>query len=532
MQQIKRLYFLALLLVSSLAFAQTEQADTTRILFIGNSYTYFNELPDQVLALAQEKYPEQVIETAKVTRGGMTLQRHWDDDKAVEAIKNGHWDYVILQEQSKLGMAIMIENDIYFGNTELFWEYARKFAGEIKKAGAQTVFFMPWSVRDRPDEQAIVTHAYTTIAKELGASLAPVGLVWNELRQDDDYNLYVRDGSHPSPTGSYVAASTLFATIFEESPAGLSGKIAERVDPQAPPAPRAILVDLPVAKAKAIQETSWKIVENLQKTGGYPSVEKPEPSYTIPTLGQGEPIKLKNVKGRWYGTSNYGSGYLGMILDLDNTGDELIANLAFYSPHQQDVMSVRSAVLKEDLLELSIYDSLRTMNSTIKFILRENQLAGLLYAKGALEIYKTVMLSREPIQDNFDLAAYAKLMEDFQAEIPTEGYVKAAMAHYDRYSKLIGTTYLPEERYLNANGYNYLRKKQVEKALDQFALANTLYPKSVNTYDSYAEGLVIAGQKEKALAVYQEAIKLAKATGYENLAYIEGQLVKLQEAMK
>jgi hypothetical protein len=391
---------------------------------------------------------------------------------------------------------------------------------------------MPWSVRDRPEEQAIVTHAYTAIAKELGAKLAPVGLVWDEFRRNNAYNLYVRDGSHPAPTGSYVAASTLFATIFEESPVGLSGKIAERVDPKAPSGEPEILVDVPPIKAEKIQQTSWEIVEGLQKTGGYPSVEKPEPSYTIPTLGQGESIELNKVEGSWYGTSSYGSVYLGMILELNKSGSKLVANLAFYSPHQRDVMSVRSAVLKKGYLELSIYDSLRTMSSTIKFILSENRLEGLLYAKGALEIYKSLSLSREAVQDNIDLAAYAKLIQEFETEIPNQGYVRAAIAHYVRYSKLIGKTYLPEERYLNANGYNYLREKQVEKALQQFELANTLYPKSVNTYDSYAEGLVIAGQKEKALAVYQQAVKLARATNYENLAYIEGQLKKLQEAMK
>lgn len=534
MQQIKRFYFLALVLISSNTFAQTEQADTTRILFIGNSYTYFNELPDQVLALAQEKYPNQVIETAKVTRGGMTLQRHWNDGNALEVIKTGNWDYIVLQEQSKLGMAIMIENDIYFGNTDLFWAYARKFDSEIKQAGAETVFFMPWSVRDRPEEQAIVTHAYTTIAKELGATLAPVGLVWEQLRQSDQFDLYVRDGSHPSPMGSYVAATTIFATIFQDSPAGLSGKLARKtiIDANTPPPPPQVLVDLPSQEAMLIQLASWYMVESLQKTGGYPSVEKPSPNYAIPVLGKGEPMKLKKTKGRWYGTSSYGSGYLGLVLDVNDNGGEPAVNVAFYSPHQRDQMIVQSATLKDDLLELTMYDSLRTMSSTIQFILNENQLLGLLYAKGALEMYKTVNLSRESVQDDIDLEAYASLMQEFQTEIASQGYVKAAIAHYERYSQLIGKTYLPEERYLNANGYNYLREKKVDKALEQFELNMTLYPESVNAYDSYAEGLVIAGQKEKALGIYKKAVTLAKATNDENLAYIEANMKKLQEDMK
>ena len=68
------------------------------------------------------------------------------------------------------------------------------------------------------------------------------------------------------------------------------------------------------------------------------------------------------------------------------------------------------------------------------------------------------------------------------------------------------------------------------EALNQFESAMTLYPQSVNTYDSYGEALVKAGKKEKALKIYTKGYELAKKTGVRNLAYIEAKLLRLKEA--
>lgn len=120
-------------------------------------------------------------------------------------------------------------------------------------------------------------------------------------------------------------------------------------------------------------------------------------------------------------------------------------------------------------------------------------------------------------------------MDSYQSNIEKESYTKAALRHYEKYSELIGATYQPEEFYLNAVGYNLLRAGKVNDALNSFELAMIYYPQSVNTYDSYAEALIVAGRKDEALAVYTKAYQLAKKTGYENLDYIEGQLNKIEK---
>jgi len=534
MQQKRTFLTLLLLLVSSLSFSQANSSDTTRILFIGNSYTYFNSSPELLKALAQEKFSEKVVETQLISAGGLTLNQHWNGNIALPTIRSGKWDYVVLQEHSKLGMGVLIDNDMYFGKTGLFFEYARKFGAEIKKAGAKTVFLMTWSVRERPQEQKTLTFAYTKMASELDAILAPVGLVWDKVRTNDQLDLYFRDGSHPSPQGSYLLATTLFATLFQETPLGLSGNISgKKLSSKGEPSRESqSLIQISTANAKLIQTNSWEVVKTIQKEG-YPKIERPPLNYTIPVLPKGDKIKLKKIEGKWYGTSFYGSNYLGLILDIHSTNDKIGVGLSFYSPDRQDRLVNQKAELKDDQLHLTVFDSLRTLSSTILFSLTEGELTGLSTSYGArIYQYRHWHLSRQSIVNKVDIEATERLMESFEESTSIDGYVKAAINYYKQYSKLIGSDYLPEERYLNAMGYNYLNDKKMADALNQFELAITLYPQSVNTYDSYGEALVLAGQKEKALEIYTKGYELAKKKNDRNLAYIEGNLRKLKEELK
>ncbi|WP_243472732.1 hypothetical protein [Winogradskyella sp. MH6] len=533
MNYLKKHFSLLLLIVVAFSCSHSTNTDAIRILFIGNSYTYFNSSPELLKALIQEKHPEKVVETKLISDGGMTLAHHWKDNRALEAIQSGKWDYVVLQEQSKLGMAVMIDKDIFFGQTNKFFEYARKFDAEVKKAGSKTVFMMTWSVKDRPNEQAILSHAYASIAKELDAIVAPVGLVWDHVRSNPNINLYANDGNHPSTAGSYLIASTLYGTLLGEDPIGLSGTLTgHRLSNSGEPSSnQEQLVDLNTEDAQLIQNASWKVVNAIQKADDYLNFEKPDPTYTIPVLAKGEKIELANITGRWFGTSTYGSDYLGQIMKIENMDGKPKVSLSFYSPHAQDCMNITDAVIEENELILTQYDSLRNLNSTIRISLNKEEMTGILESTGVLKIYKHLNFSKEPVQNEIDLSAVNVLMQSFESNTLKESYVKAAIKHYEQYSQLIGETYKPEEFYLNAEGYNLLREDKVNDALGIFELAMIYYPQSVNTYDSYAEALIMAGRKNEALAIYEKAYELAKKTGYKNINYIEANLNKLRNNM-
>ena len=532
MSSFKNFYFLFFLLVTSLNYSQDKPSDTTKILFIGNSYTYYNSSPELVRQMAMEKFPDRTVKVKLVSQGGMTLKRHWERGEAQKAIKSGSWNYVVLQEQSKLGMPVIIDNEVYFGETELFFEYAKKFDEVIKKSGAQTVFFMTWSVKNRPNEQELLTYAYSSIAKELQAKIAPVGLVWDKVRQKEGFDLYVRDGSHPSAHGSYLVATTLFSSLFNENPYGLSENISgyQLSSSGNPSAVISSLVDIPEADARVIQQESWECVKLAMENNNFYDLEVPEPHFNVPVLTPGDKIDNKNITGKWYGSSSYGSDYVGMILNIKEKDEHLRLSFSFYRPDQKDMMSISKVGIESDQLHFTMFDSLRNLNSEVVYSLRADQLNGLSKSVGnALTVYTRMDLSKEQINNEIDLASLDQLFKIFEAEIEKIGYAEAAINHYDRYSQLINNTYKPEEPYLNQKGYNLLRDGEIDKALGIFELAVLLYPQSVNPYDSYAEALSIAGKKEEALKILSQGYELAKRTGDSNLPLIEANLNKLKE---
>jgi len=190
-----------------------------KVLFIGNSYTSVNDLPGLLRELASTA-GERPIETASVVAPGATLQLFWDKGEAVTAIRRTRWDFVVLQEQSSLPVR----------DAERMNRFVRLFETEIKKSGAQTVLFLTWARAGNPGMQIPLTRAYTALADEIGALLAPVGPAWQRtLEESAVARLYQDDGSHPTLLGSYVAACVLYAVIYRkpvEKPARQAAKLS------------------------------------------------------------------------------------------------------------------------------------------------------------------------------------------------------------------------------------------------------------------------------------------------------------------
>ncbi len=282
------------------------------VLFIGNSYTYNNNLPALVEGLAASATPSQRIRTRAVTQPGVRLQQHWDRGEALAALKQGPWDYVVLQEQSTLGL-LLIEGRHEVNDPELaFHPYARRFAEEARKVGAQPLFLLTWARRDTPESQARLTQAYMSVARELGAPIIPAGLAWARVRQEyPDVVLYHQDGSHPSPIGSYLTASALYATLTGSSPVGLASTITGHPRPEGVlnPQKTVTLVSLSPEQAERLQRVAWATYEELRQSGGYVEVQPPTPG--LPTLPEGQPMEPTALLGTWQGEMRFYSQEAG-----------------------------------------------------------------------------------------------------------------------------------------------------------------------------------------------------------------------------
>jgi hypothetical protein len=240
-----------------------------RVLFIGNSYTYFNNLPQMLVGLAKAAQPAQALEAEMVTVGGATLKRLWEQGEALAAIKRGGWAFVVLQEQSTLGNASMVDGKLQIADPKTFHEYARLFDAEIKKAGAQTVFYLTWARQNAPETQVQLTSAYSAIAKELKALLVPVGPAWAvALKKQPQLALHIADKSHPTAAGTYLATCVFYATLTGRTPVGLPNIVTgAQVDTsgKAKEGSPGELARLSADEAKLLQQVAWEAAQEQRK---------------------------------------------------------------------------------------------------------------------------------------------------------------------------------------------------------------------------------------------------------------------------
>jgi hypothetical protein len=262
----------------------SDQTERLRVLFIGNSYTYFNNLPQLVSELAHSARDTKPVETEMVVVGGATLKRLWEGGKALETLKRARWNYVVLQEQSTLGPAPIVDGVVQISNPKNFHDYVRLFDAEIKKVGAKTILFLTWARHNHLEQQTVLTNAYQAIAKELKATIAPVGVAWeNALKENPQLALHQPDKSHPTEAGSYLAACVIYATIYGKSPEGLTRRITgDGLDFSGRPIGshnigqengqsngqgdgKIELVWLPWSDASLLQRIAWRTVTQMSK---------------------------------------------------------------------------------------------------------------------------------------------------------------------------------------------------------------------------------------------------------------------------
>jgi hypothetical protein len=198
----------ALLLAAVIGLVQPPAP--TRILFIGNSLTYANDLPGIVCTLARAAGRRVVCDS--VAKPDYGLEEHWQDKDARQAIARG-WDVVVLQQ----GPSALPES------RRLLVDYAKRFDAEIRKAGARTALYMVWPSQARRGDFNGVSQSYSAAAKAVNGVLMPAGDAWRAAWAiDAKLQLYGPDGFHPSLVGSHLAALVIYAQLFGE-PAPIDG---------------------------------------------------------------------------------------------------------------------------------------------------------------------------------------------------------------------------------------------------------------------------------------------------------------------
>lgn len=193
-------------------------APSLAVLFVGNSYTYFSDLPAEIAAMTPADV--RVVPTS-IALGGAALRDHWAGE-ARAAIEGGGHDVVVLQGQSVEPLT----------NPDDFAQHADLLAGAAQAAGARVVFYGTWARRAGDpfyaDErsggspaamQDGLTAGYAGAADRNHAGLTAVGEGFRiVLAEHAEIELFDPDGSHPSTAGTYLAAAALVEGITALAP--------------------------------------------------------------------------------------------------------------------------------------------------------------------------------------------------------------------------------------------------------------------------------------------------------------------------
>lgn len=215
----KRSTCLTFILLFLLAFPQVhaQEKEPIKVLFVGNSYTYFWNLPQTVEAMAKEK--DFALEARQSTSGGTHWGHHWRGERELrtkDKIAQGGFKAIVLQNHS-MSTLNRVDSMFHFGSL---------LAESAQSKGAKVYLYMTWAREWDPYMQAEISKQYQALAKKIGAEVVPVGLAWERARElRPGFALYDEDQSHPSPLGTYLTACVFYGTFSGKSPIGLPSRI-------------------------------------------------------------------------------------------------------------------------------------------------------------------------------------------------------------------------------------------------------------------------------------------------------------------
>lgn len=200
-------------------------AQPMRVLFVGNSYTHYNNMPKIFEQMADSKGVQ--LEVVMDAKSSHTFQMHCKRPELYKNIRSTKWDYVVLQGFSRElaqdravidAMSIpyikQLLDSIYANNscTNVLlyqtWGYDSGFKDDT--------LGIDWSYQTMSDR---IHEGYLYVSQQLNLSIVPVGKVWETVKENHpQIQLYQEDKQHPSLAGSYLAASCFYAALFKTEP--------------------------------------------------------------------------------------------------------------------------------------------------------------------------------------------------------------------------------------------------------------------------------------------------------------------------
>lgn len=184
-----------------------------RVLFLGNSLTYCNDLPALVQAMAAAAGHR--LECVDRTAPNYALEDHWQSG-ARSILKRGKFDVVVMQQ----GPSTLPDSRAHL------CAWAKKWADFARAAGAEPVLYMVWPYATQRGGFLRASDSYREAARTSAARVFPAGEAWAfAIDADPQVRLYESDALHPTEAGSYLAALVIAKGLTGLDPARVPAQL-------------------------------------------------------------------------------------------------------------------------------------------------------------------------------------------------------------------------------------------------------------------------------------------------------------------
>jgi hypothetical protein len=489
LRSVRPLFVAACILVSVACNAFSGSAsysECKRILFIGNSLTYINNLPQLFERYVEASYPGVSVCTSMIAKPGATLTDHRRAGDALAKLREQRWDYVVIQEGRDVLPGGSIDGAPFYSYPSEFIAQASFFVESSKKAGATPVLFETWGTED-DDSFSYVDAAFIAAQKVTDALIAPIGRVWVDVVGKKGLVLIQSDGSHPSKQGSMLAAMTLAQTLFGE--AKVSQGAEDALDSE---------------QVRLIQQEIIANHKSTRKLKARTSVKYQYP----PTLDPDAPLQLR--PGEEWQSKAPGFRYsVGALVEVDTKSKLRLSN---YTSSGVVPLSIK----KENRTATKL--TFETLTGGVEYFVEVVRSAGVLkfmtsYQSDATHrVFSTSEYSLAKDRDFFE--AMRALYDRLGREERETSLGAALPGHYIRLRDFLG----PEKLKAAIAGFDldewdcimvawtFEDAGNLDRAVDYLQAAVDVFPNSLDARLSLAEMLVKQGKKGDALQILNAAL--------------------------
>lgn len=268
------------------------------VLFIGNSFTYYNTLCNVVQGIAKRNGHN--IDVTAATNGGKSLEYNAGAENVLTEIKKGGYDVVVLQD-----IVSSFDADKLQRGADKIIPIVKQYSPD-----ARIVFYEPWPKKffiSNPESKVpYFTDNYIKTANKVGAELAPAGEAYYDVYTNHGKDYYCKDSLHPQPLGTFVSASTIFFTIFNDDELKLFEEsehttIDKLINSNVAHAEQGIMKSYPLEDLNLIYNLAYKyakaVAPAVEGKGKYVSIAYEEPT-TAPEAKKIKAPKLKIKKAK------------------------------------------------------------------------------------------------------------------------------------------------------------------------------------------------------------------------------------------